>query len=53
MAEGIPKPGTTAGCEAVNVYAEAAGKVNIAYFTPALGLLANYTIPIAVYRITV
>lgn len=42
----------TAGCEAVNVYASAANQVTVSYFTPALGLAASYSIPLAVYRIT-
>lgn len=47
-------PGATNGCEAVNVYPDpnTAGRVIVAYFTPALGLASNYSIPIAVYRIT-
>lgn len=44
---GVP----TAGCEAVNVYASAPNQVAVSYFTPALGLGASYSIPIAVYRI--
>lgn len=42
----------TAGCEALNVFATANNQVTVSYFTPALGLGANYTIPIGVYRIT-
>lgn len=48
----VPTAVPTTGCEAVNVYASAANQVTVAYFTPALGLGATYSIPIAVYRIT-
>ena len=40
-----------AGCEAMNVYATAADQVTVAYNTPALGIGAVISIPIAVYRI--
>lgn len=48
----VPTGVPTAGCEAVNVYASAANQVTVAYFVPALGVGATYSIPIAVYRIT-
>lgn len=48
----VPTGLATAGCEAVNVYASSANQVTVSYFTPALGLAASYSIPIAVYRIT-
>lgn len=48
----IPNGTATAGCEVQNAYPVAANSVSIGYFTPALGLGATYTIPVAVYRIT-
>lgn len=48
----IPNGTATTGCEVQNAYPVATNSVSIGYFTPALGLAATYTIPVAVYRIT-
>jgi len=48
----IPNGTATTGCEVQNAYPVAANSVSIGYYTPALGLAATYSIPIAVYRIT-
>jgi len=48
----VPTGVPSTGCEAVNVYASAANQVTVAYFVPALGVGATYSIPVAVYRIT-
>lgn len=42
----------TTGCEALNVYANAANQVTVSYFTPALGIGVAYSIPVGIYRIT-
>lgn len=46
-----PTGAPTAGCEVVNVYPAGANSVNVGYYTPALGIAASYTMPIAIYRI--
>jgi hypothetical protein len=48
----IPTGAPSTGCEVVNAYPAAAGSVSIGYYTPTLGALTSYSIPIAVYRIT-
>ena len=47
-----PTAAPTAGCEVVNVYPASAGNVSVGYYTPALGIAAAYSMPIAVYRVT-
>lgn len=48
VATGAP----TTGCEVVNVYPASAGNVSVGYYTPALGVAASYSMPIAVFRVT-
>lgn len=48
----IPSGAPTTGCEVVNAYPAGANSVSIGYFTPALGIAATYSIPVAVYRVT-
>jgi hypothetical protein len=48
----IPTAAPSSGCEVVNAYPAGAGSVSIGYYTPTLGALTSYSIPIAVYRIT-
>ena len=47
----VPNGTASTGCEVQNAYPVAANSVSIGYFTPALGLAATYSIPVAVYRI--
>lgn len=47
----LPLTPCDAGCEALNVYYSAAGKVLVAYSTPTLSAFSVINIPIAVYRI--
>lgn len=47
-----PTAAPTAGCEVVNVYPAGAGNISVGYYTPALGIAAAYSMPIAVYRVT-
>lgn len=48
----VPNGTATTGCEVQNAYPAAAGSVSVGYFTPALGLAATYSIPVAIYRVT-
>lgn len=48
VATGAP----TTGCEVINVYPASAGNISVGYYTPLLGIGASYSMPIAVYRIT-
>lgn len=47
-----PTAAPTSGCEVVNVYPASAGNISVGYYTPALGIAAAYSMPIAVYRVT-
>jgi hypothetical protein len=48
----IPNGTATTGCEVQNAYPVAANSVSVGYYTPALGVLTTYSIPVAVYRVT-
>lgn len=46
-----PTAAPTTGCEVINVYPAGAGQISVGYYTPALGIAATYSMPIAVYRL--
>lgn len=47
-----PTAAPTTGCEVVNVYPAGNNQISVGYFTPALGIGASFSMPIAVYKVS-